>query len=50
MFHLFGVEKVQESALNKFPIWKISCGERTAEISFIHQLQNYYEDWTGVKL
>ena len=50
MFHSFGVEKVQESGFEKFPIWKISCGEKTAEISFIHQLQNYYEDWTGVKL
>lgn len=31
-------------------MWRISYGENFAEISFLHELQNFFEDWTGLKL
>lgn len=45
----FTAEKIYEPKGmfdEKFTTWKIKFGENEAEISFIHELQNYYFDWT----
>lgn len=34
----------------EYPIWEISFNEHHAKISFFHELQNYYFDWTGKEL
>lgn len=57
----FTAEKVQESvsvsinetptdSFGQLPKWKIKFEANEAEISFIHELQNYYKDWTGKEI
>ncbi len=35
---------------DEFPKWSICFGVKYAEISFVHELQNYYEDWINLPL
>jgi hypothetical protein len=44
------VEQLEKEDFDTFPKWKMSYKKETKEASFIHQVQNNYEDWTGEKL
>ena len=49
----FTAEKIYEptsSFDDKLITWKIKYGDNESEISFIHELQNYYFDWVGFPL
>jgi len=41
------IRQLEEEAFNKFPKWEMTYKNEVAEVSFIHQVQNNYEDWTG---
>lgn len=44
------VEQLEKEAFNAFPKWKMTFKDSSKEVSFIHQVQNTYEDWTGETL
>jgi len=44
------VEQIEKETVDTFPKWKMTYNSNSAEVSFIHQVQNIYEDWTGEKL
>lgn len=46
----FKIKKLQDGDYHNFIKWKIEFEEYNAEISFIHELQNYYFDWTQIEL
>lgn len=46
----FSAKKVHDASFDKFPKWKIKFKKTTTEISFMHELQNFYKDWTGSEL
>ena len=43
----FTAVKVQDGEFRKFPVWEVKFKGKMANISFIHELQNYYKDWVG---
>ena len=44
------VELILKEDIDSFPKWKMTYKGNSAEVSFIHQVQNRFEDWIGVKL
>jgi len=44
------VEQLEKEGFDTFPKWRMKHKEMTKEVSFIHQVQNIYEDWTGERL
>ena len=44
------VEQLQKEEFGTFPKWKMTFNGSSKEVSFIHQVQNAYEDWTGERL
>jgi len=44
------VEQLEKEGFDTFPKWTMTFNENTKEVSFIHQVQNTYEDWTGESL
>lgn len=59
MIELFGgdfekngvkVEQLEKEGFFTLPKWKMTYKGKSEEVSFIHQVQNNYEDWTGEKI
>lgn len=46
----FAISKIADPKINELPKWKITHGDNFKEISFVHQLQNFYFDWTNENL
>ncbi len=44
------VEQIEKDGFDTFPKWKMTYKDKAVEVSFIHQVQNNYEDWTGERL
>lgn len=43
-------EQLEKEGIDNFPKWKMTYNGNVQEVSFIHQVQNIYEDWTGERL
>ena len=59
MIQLFGeklekngvkVFEIEKEGFRNLPKWEMTYKDNRAEVSFMHQVQNYFEDWTGQKL
>jgi len=45
-----GVTLLEKEGFDNLPKWRLTFNGNTKEISFFHQVQNAFEDWTGNRL